>query len=208
MTVELRDQACERSATQFVEPRFADVFSWSLGGVEAECPDAVQLEDGREEPVRECFGIMSGPRQLLRARDVPGGIDDDSRPRRGRPCSSARARPNDPPDDVSDVHYEHDEHDHQEAEADVVTGGMLLREAVEPVSKLVPLLEQPAEHAMTFHPLEFGTREHLAHHASQRIHCWGRRWRNCRQRSLENQRAPSCSLRIWMSKASRRTRRS
>src|SRR3989441_1826846 len=89
MTVELRDQACERSATQFVEPRFADVFSWSLGGVEAECPDAVQLEDGREEPVRECFGIMSGPRQLLRARDVPGGIDDRSEERRvGKECRS------------------------------------------------------------------------------------------------------------------------
>src|SRR6266566_2114154 len=199
MTVELHHQPGQRSATRFVEPRLADVFSRSLGDVEAECSDAVQLEDRRQEAVRERFGITSGARQLLRARDVPRGIDDDSRSRRGSRRTRARARPNDSPDDISDVHNEDDEEDHEKGEADAVPGGMLLREAVEPVSKPVPLLEQPAEYAMTFHPLEFGTREHLAHHASQRIG---------RERSLENQRAPSCSLRIWMSKASRRTRRS
>src|SRR2546426_6336725 len=146
MTVELRDQACERSATQFVEPRFADVFSWSLGGVEAECPDAVQLEDGREEPVRECFGIMSGPRQLLRARDVPGGIDDDSRLRRGRPCSKPRARPNDPPYHVAEVHHDDDEHDHGEADPDAVPEGVVFGETVQPVAKVISSLNGLAEH--------------------------------------------------------------
>src|SRR6267378_7545493 len=70
MTVELRYQPGERRATGFVEPRFADVFRRSLGGVETECADPVQLEDRRQESVRECFGVVSGPRELLRARDV------------------------------------------------------------------------------------------------------------------------------------------
>src|SRR6266566_1440139 len=122
MTVELRHYPGERSATRFVEPRFADVFSRSLGGVEAECPDAVQLEDGREEPVGECFGITSGPRQLLRAPDVPRGVDDDSRLRPDRRCSSARARPNDPPYHVAEVHHDDDEQDHGEADPDAVPG--------------------------------------------------------------------------------------
>src|SRR5437879_8741471 len=55
MTVELRHHPGERSATRFVEPRFADVLSRSLGSVEAECSDAVQLEDRRQEAVRQRF---------------------------------------------------------------------------------------------------------------------------------------------------------
>src|SRR2546430_9072368 len=202
MAVELRDHLCERSATRFVEPRFTHVFGRGFRGVEAECADTVQLQDGRQEPMGERFGIVPGARQFLRARKVPRGVDDVARPRRGSLHTGPRAGPNDPPDHVADVHDRSDEQDRQEAEPDVVTDGMLLRQAVQPFSKIIPLLDQPTEHTVPFHPLEFRTREHVADHAPQRI------GGDCGGRSLQNQRGPSCSLRIWMSKASRRTRKS
>src|SRR6266566_749066 len=204
MTVKLRHHPGERSATRFVEPRFAHVLSRSLGSVEAECSDAVQLEDRRQEAVRQRFGITSGPRQLLRARDVPRGVDDDSRLPPGRRCSSARARPNDPPYHVAEVDHDDDEQDHGEADPDAVPEGMVFGETVQPVAKVIPSLDQPAEDAMTVHPLEFGTREDVPHNMTERI---ARDLRRARS-SLESQRAPSCSLRISMSNASRRTRKS
>ncbi len=71
-------------------------------------------------------------------------------------------------------------------------------------AKVIPSLDQPAEDAMTVHPLEFGTREDVPHNMTERI---ARDLRRARS-SLESQRAPSCSLRISMSNASRRTRKS
>src|SRR2546428_2589621 len=146
---------------------------------------------------------MSGPRQLVRARDVRGGIDEDSRLHSG-PCSSARARPNDPPYHVAEVHHDDDEHDHGEADPDAVPEGMVFGETVQPVAEVIPSLDQPAEDAMPVHPLEFGTREDMPHNVTERI---ARDLHRARS-SLESQRAPSCSLRISMSNASRRTRKS
>src|SRR5256885_7737532 len=73
MAVELRDHLCERSATRFVESRFTHVFGRGFRGVEAERADTGPLEDRRQEPRRESFGIVPGPRQLLQARKGPRG---------------------------------------------------------------------------------------------------------------------------------------
>src|SRR2546421_12977282 len=98
MAVELRDHLCERSATRFVESRFTHVFGRGLRGGEEECADTVQLEDGRQEPMGERFGIVSGARKLLCARKVPRGVDDVAPPRRGSRHHGPRAGANDPPD--------------------------------------------------------------------------------------------------------------
>src|SRR5438045_5322576 len=97
MAVELRDHLCERSATRFVASRFTHVFGRGLRGVEAEYADTVQLEDGRQEPMRERFGIVPGARQHRRAGKVPRGVDDVAGARCGSLHTGPRAGPNDPP---------------------------------------------------------------------------------------------------------------
>src|SRR5256885_9925862 len=57
MAVQLRDETGERGAPPIRQPRFPDVLGRSLRCVEAQRFPAVELQDEREEPMAERFGV-------------------------------------------------------------------------------------------------------------------------------------------------------
>jgi len=65
MPVQLRDEAGERRAPPVGQPRLPDVLGWRLRCVEAQRFPPVELEDEREEPMPERFGVAAGTGQLL-----------------------------------------------------------------------------------------------------------------------------------------------
>src|SRR6266550_6010079 len=125
MTVQLCDEAGERCASPVGQARFSDVFSGRLRCVEPQRLTPLELEDKREEPMAERFGVAARAGELLGECEMRGGIRDHRRSDGGSGLSGPRGWLHDSPHDVPEVHEHHDEGDDEDPGDDVEADWML-----------------------------------------------------------------------------------
>src|SRR5438874_11544145 len=169
----------------------------------------IELQDQREKPMTQGFGIVTRTGQPLRHCKMAGRIHDTSRTDAGFGRSHPHGGPNYSPHYVTDVDEQRHQSRGDEEDTNVVSKRVQRGLLIEPVDKVLHLARNPRQHPPPFDPLKFGTGEYLADHAPERVGCGRERGSLLQEQpgTVQWLPVPSCSLRIWRSNASRRTRR-